>query len=488
MIQRHSPQPAPSRSPERPLVIMVGSGPLARTIAESIGGDWVVRLLDPAAALGPHEGEVSNGEEPDVTIIPADGTSRLVLRRVGAEHAGAFVALSADDDVNLEAARMARDIFNIRRVIVVCHSVAAARDAEAMGAEAIDLPLAITQMLQGQLEPTIRPVVGAGMRQGEIVEVTLLVSSPVLGRPLRTLGARDWLVGAVYREDRLIIPNGNTRLEAGDRIVLIGAANILPGIADFFRSGVTAFPLPYGRRLAVVIPDVSRAIPPRFWDEVEYLWRATRIAGVDVFANQGLSHDERFTWHTVESGSVLNAAITCPGCGCIVLPPEALTSFQRLHIAPSLLWSALNRARQPLLIARGTFPYRSLVFAATPNDGAPAAAEVAAGLASLWDNSLDVIAAAPPPFVANPRQLHRQREVLAEMVQLGQMRKIHVNERHLSGNPVRTVLGALQANTDLVIVGHQPYERWTPWNPDTAGEVMVSAPCSALAVPPYEGR
>ena len=89
MIQRSSPQPAPSRSPERPLVIMVGSGPLARTIAESIGGDWVVRLLDPAAAIGPRAVEVSNGEEPDVTIIPADGTSRLVLRRVGAEHAGA---------------------------------------------------------------------------------------------------------------------------------------------------------------------------------------------------------------------------------------------------------------------------------------------------------------------------------------------------------------------------------------------------------------
>ncbi|HEX5415914.1 MAG TPA: TrkA C-terminal domain-containing protein [Chloroflexota bacterium] len=486
MIQPHSPEPAPSPdAPERPLVIMVGSGPLARAIAENIGGDWRVLLLDPNASLKPNEHVLPEGAQPDVTIVRADGTSRLVLRRVGAERAGAFVALTADDAVNLEAARLARDIFNIHRVIVVCQSLAAARDAEAMGAEAIDLPLAITQLLQGRLEPTIRPVVGPGMRQGEIVEVTLLPSSPVLGRPLRALGARDWLVGAVYREDRLIIPNGNTCLEAGDRIVLIGSANILPGVADYFRSGVTTFPLPYGRRLAAV---ATGKLPSIFWDEVEYLRRATRAIGIDVFTAEDLPHDEAFTWHVVEPGRELPDAIASPTSGCLVLPAEELTLPQRLHVSQSLVWRALDRARQPVLIARGTFPYRDLAFAATPDDGAEAAAEVAAGLASLWGESLEVIAAAPPPFVANPRQLRHQREVLAEMLQLGQMRKIHVEERHLTGNPVRTILGAIKENVDLVIVGHRPDGRWTPWNPDIAGEVAVSAPCSALAVPPFEGR
>ncbi|HLH73964.1 MAG TPA: NAD-binding protein, partial [Chloroflexota bacterium] len=335
-VSQTSVNPPAVNDPATPLAIVVGAGETGCHLATRLGRNWRVHLLDlnpmPSWTAQTEPGQPS----PIVELLKGDGTSRLVLERAGAGEAAALIAATGDDRVNLECARLAHDVFGVKRVLVLFRDSAIRTEIEACGAEPIDAASAVASLLLGHLDPTIRPAVGVGLGQGEIVEVTVLGSSPVIGRPLRLLGARDWLVAAIYRQDHLLVPHGDTVLENGDRVVLVGAPSVLPDIAEYFRAGTFGFPMPFGRRLGVVVTDDP---PDGFWEEVGYLYHQTTAAGVDVFAVSGISPIEGYSWHSIADGSPLDLALSYPGIGCVILPSNERQIRFPLG-RPSLLWEA----------------------------------------------------------------------------------------------------------------------------------------------------
>jgi Trk K+ transport system NAD-binding subunit len=467
------------------LLIVVGASETGRRVASRLGRNWRIRLID-SDAQASSKGDVADGGQPsNVEILQGDGTSRLVLGRAGADEAAALIAATGDDQANVEIARLARETFRVRRVLAISHRPAAAAELEALGAEPIDAPSAIAAILIGRLEPTIRPAVGVGLSQGEIVEVTLLGSSPVIGRPLRLLGAREWLVAAVYRDERLLIPHGDTVLQSGDRVVLVGAPSVVPGIAEFFRAGRLIFPLPYGRRLGVVaLGDLSS----RFWDEVDYLRSSVKAAGVDVFSQEQPVRENGYLWHVRPGEDVLEAGLTYPGVGCVILPPEKAVRIPILRLRKSAVWTALARARQPVLVARGSFPYQRMALAALENAVTKTTAEVAVGLADLLGASLSGVTATPPAFVVGPRAVSQQLDALSEIAVIAQVQRVPLSEHHLFGNPVRRILQHADQTADLLIVGHRTVPPWAFWRVDVPGELVVGARCSSLVVPAPESR
>jgi len=73
----------------------------------------------------------------------------------------------------------------------------------------------------------------------EIVEVTAAERAPIAGRTLasvrdRQILADDTLVIAVRRDDGLLTPNGDTRIEAGDRVTLFSADGVPAAAIDAF--------------------------------------------------------------------------------------------------------------------------------------------------------------------------------------------------------------------------------------------------------------
>lgn len=465
-------------------MIIVGAGETGQGIAARLGlGNWRVRLLDSRPRPSSDQGTVDDASGSGIEILHGDGTSRLVLERAGAGEAAALVAATGDDQVNVEVARLGREVFGTRRVLATFHNPATAAALEAVGAEPIDSPSAIGAIIVGRLEPTIRPAVGVGLNQGEIVEVTLLSSSPVIGSPLRSLGARDWLVAAIYRDERLLVPHGETILQSDDRVVLVGAPSVIPGIAEFFRAGRSIFPLPYGRRLGVV---AFGELPATFWAEVEYLRRSVGVAGVDVFSEGALTRDDDYMWHATSDENALRTALGYPGIGCLILPPEKALGVQIARLRLSSTLTALARARQPILIARGSFPYRRMALAALEKAVTKAASEVAVGLADLLGASLSGVTATPPAFVVGPRAVAEQLDALSETAVIAQVQRVRLSEHHLFGNPVRRILQHVDESADLLVVGHRPTSRWTFWRVNVAGELAAGARCSVLAIPTPE--
>ena len=62
--------------------------------------------------------------------------------------------------------------------------------------------------------------IGEGLLQ--LAEVILAAESPVVGKTLREINLPEGtLLASIVRGDRPIVPRGPTRLEAGDRVVLV---------------------------------------------------------------------------------------------------------------------------------------------------------------------------------------------------------------------------------------------------------------------------
>lgn len=139
-------------------IIVVGAGGTASELLRRLSTAWELTMIDPnpdrledAAAIR------------DVEIVAGDGSSSLVLRRAGIDEADALVAASSDDDVNLEALRIAQDA-GVIRVVGVAASPERAPDYRAIGAEVISVHSLAAWQIETYLEP--RRVASSTFAQG----------------------------------------------------------------------------------------------------------------------------------------------------------------------------------------------------------------------------------------------------------------------------------------------------------------------------------
>ncbi|NIS37412.1 MAG: Trk system potassium transport protein TrkA, partial [Actinobacteria bacterium] len=49
------------------------------------------------------------------------------------------------------------------------------------------------------------------------------------------------MVAAILRDDRLVVPHGDTTLEPGDRVTVVGAATDYASIVETFTAGLSTF-------------------------------------------------------------------------------------------------------------------------------------------------------------------------------------------------------------------------------------------------------
>ena len=213
-------------------VIVVGAGftgvQLARSLADS-GAEVVLVENDPERARVARE-------QVDCSVLEADGNSPATLAAAGLAEAGALVALTEDDEVNLITCALADagfpGVHKLARVRNYAYYESAAFDpiARKLGVDvAVPLRDAVVDAIAGHLRGrNVRAVHSVCNRRFEIVECGILPGSPAAGRPLRELSAPgEYLLLLVRRPDAAAfeVPSGDTVLPAGGRAVLVMRAN-----------------------------------------------------------------------------------------------------------------------------------------------------------------------------------------------------------------------------------------------------------------------
>jgi Trk K+ transport system NAD-binding subunit len=495
-------------------VLIAGAGRTGRRLAERLLEHWSVVLLDTrqdrldtARQTILQASQSSSSSYPvaemasrleRLTCVASDATSRLVLERAGAADIDCLVATCNDDVTNLEICRLAREAFAVPMLAAVVREADSLPQFHALGVQTVLIGTSLAVALANRIEPAVQASEGLGLGHGELMELTLPASSPVLGRPLRTFAADHWLIAAVYRQGKLIIPHGNTSLQEHDRILLIGSPLLLPGIADYLRLGRALFPYPYGPRLAVVLHQASQAAHAAIHE-------ARALA--DLSAAEGMDYlvwGEQKQWKQWEKPlmkvlEVPPQALPRPffrrttgpfaqGWGCLVIPGQRVGWHRRFGWRKTLLDEALRHTSKPVLIARSSMPYRQVV-TLLQSDGGGAertaslrALQAALSLGSALRLDVRALAVTAPAFVAGESVAATRQEMDQAILTLASAYHMHVERQHLSGNPIRETLAHLDPR-DLFVVRVPRYLRPALFRPHVERYLALRAPCSVLVVP-----
>ena len=162
-------------------------------------------------------------------VICGDGCSPEILEQIGAAKADLLVVLTHNDEDNLVVCRLAKHHFHVPRVIARVNNPL----NEWLYTKAWGVDVAISQV--HLTSKVIEEEIGMGelvtllkLNRGEaaLVEVRLPEGSPCPGKAIRDLSfPPDAVIVSVIRRGKLIIPRGDTVLEAGDEILAVSTVD-----------------------------------------------------------------------------------------------------------------------------------------------------------------------------------------------------------------------------------------------------------------------
>ena len=211
-------------------IIIVGCGKIGTTILSSLlseGHDIVAVDSDPEVIS-----EISNIY--DSMCVCGSGTDCDTLSEAGVERAELFVAATGSDELNMLSCFIARKMG-------AKHTIARIRNPE-YNVESLNflrqhlnLSMSFNPDMLAALElyhilrlPSAAKIEYFSRRNFEMIELVVREDSPFCGVALSELRKKyqaKFLICAVQRGDQVYIPDGNFRLESGDRIELTAPRN-----------------------------------------------------------------------------------------------------------------------------------------------------------------------------------------------------------------------------------------------------------------------
>jgi hypothetical protein len=468
----------------KPLLLVAGAGSTGRLLIQRLMPRWRTVVIDSDAKALERLGEA----HPDLTLVCGDATSSLVLRQAGLEQAYALLAVTGCDDVNLEVCRLASQLFGIKTRLAIVHQPSRTEEFEQEGVGALSRAHAMALAVESRLVSGKRTASDVGIGRGEIYDVTVLATSPAVGRSLSSLRPVSWLVAAIYRKEQLVVPHGKTLIEQGDRVLLVGDPAILPSIADYMHSGTSRFPLQFGSRVVFLQPGPGD--PGSAWAECLYLLEQGGALGLRVLLAPEAD------WRPNLSGLEDAGAVTLEGdweanlteildqqdSGVLVMAPPVVSWKDQVGFGNRRFLQFLDRTREPVLIARGSFPYSHILLGVSDAGPSQRAAELALDLSRSLGARLKAVVSVPPAIVAGEEGNRRLREALSMIASMGPIYGLAVETAELTGNPVHSLLEeSLQHN--LLVLSHRVRQRFSFTQPDVSRHLLLRSPVSVMVLP-----
>lgn len=166
----------------------------------------------------------------ETVVLNGDPLDQDLLENEGVEHMDLFVGATGDEQQNVFAALLAKHL-GARRVVALVDTAQHVPFAMRIGVDVVLSPM-LTAL--GPLMQFVRrgKVVTVGTLREELVEGIEFIASEesdIVGMPLGLIHMpRGSLVGAVLRGEQVIIPDGNTVVQVGDRVVLFARPQLVP--------------------------------------------------------------------------------------------------------------------------------------------------------------------------------------------------------------------------------------------------------------------
>ncbi len=203
-------------------IVIAGGGSVGRFIAEQLvsTGHQITIIDGDADVVSRHHETLEN-----VTWLKGDACDMDTLRHAGLEHADVMASVTGDDEDNLVVSLLAKQEFAVPRVVARVNNP----KNEWMFNETwgVDVSVSTPHLITGLVQEAVS--VGSFVRllsfeggRAKLAEVTLAEDSPAADKEIAELGfPRDTTVVAILREEKVVVPRGDTILRLGDEVLVL---------------------------------------------------------------------------------------------------------------------------------------------------------------------------------------------------------------------------------------------------------------------------
>lgn len=208
-------------------VIIMGCGRVGEQLARTLTDEGhEISIIDKEEAALERLGPFFKGQR-----IRGIGFDQDVLLKAGIEQAGAFAATSASDNANIIAARIARNIFQVPRVVARLYAPHRAEIYRRLGLVTISsVDWGAERIRELLLHQELDPVFTFG--RGEVALLKLELSAAFIGRAVKDLTVPGEIqVVAITRESAAFVPTMGTVFQAGDTVHLAVLATAMERLA-----------------------------------------------------------------------------------------------------------------------------------------------------------------------------------------------------------------------------------------------------------------
>jgi trk system potassium uptake protein TrkA len=158
------------------------------------------------------------------TVILGDGSDPAVLEQAGARQADVLLSLAPYDPDNLVACQIAKELYGVPRTMALVNDPENEDSFQKLG---ISLVFSATKiigtLIEGQTAfEDITGLFPVAEGRVNVTEMILRGETFAAGKSLRELNLpRDSLVAGIVRDGQVVVPRGENRLQADDRLILI---------------------------------------------------------------------------------------------------------------------------------------------------------------------------------------------------------------------------------------------------------------------------
>ena len=206
--------------------IIVGAGEVGYQIAKflTIEGIDVVVIDKDKGKLRRISSDI------DVAVIEAEGSDPSALKEAETDKADMFLAVTNSDETNMIACLLAKAMFNVRRKIARIRNPDYFFNKNLLSRENLDIDpainpeletaKAITRLLEMPFATDVEDFEGGIIK---VIGFKVNPKSYLTDKPLRDLRAsikKEFIVGIIERDDKVIVPSGNDIIKEGDIIYL----------------------------------------------------------------------------------------------------------------------------------------------------------------------------------------------------------------------------------------------------------------------------
>ena len=443
-------------------VIIVGAHGEAKELINRVSSGWSISVIDL------DQEKLRNfTTNRQIDKIQGDATSSLVLKKAGLDEATAIVTLTLSDEVNLEILKIAKQN-NILRLSSIINDSSHIDKFKELDVELVEPDILLARRFEHILEP--RRVVSQAFAGGraEALEIEISSDSPVRGKKLREIGSDYYIVGALLRKGKVIIPHGDTEIETGDLVTIVLQSGAFSNVINLFSGSESRFPLEFGKDIVVVLDNEKNL---KNLSESEFFIRNTKanslklITKEDLFDNnlesteetlKAVLKDQEFdiTYKNKISNKDLENFTNENSIGTIFYPVEDSISKSKIK---SLI-SIANKSKIPVLFSRSTYPYKTIGLLINDNFDENSSNAIAFDLSSTMSAKLVGVIINQPTFLQSDGE-QKVSDTVQKLQDLALSHEVQLDFENFEGNEAK-IFTDQTSSYDLSIIGSNSSQSW----------------------------